>query len=391
MALEEFIARYKLSESVYVTRPTMPSREDYLRMLAPVWEQRWLTNEGPLHARLERALAEHMEVAHLSLFCNGTTAMLLALQAMDITEGEVITTPFTFPATAHVIHWNRLTPVFCDIREDTCALDPEAVEAAITPRTRAILGVHTYGFPCDVEALEAIAARRGLRLLYDAAPAFGVRCKGRSILQYGDMSVLSFHATKLFTTAEGGAVATRNADWDRRIRFLKNFGIADEETVIGPGINGKMSELQAAFGLLQLEQVGEEIARRGAVAAVYRERLAGVRGIRLFPEPADATMNHAYFPIRIIAGEYGADRDALNVALRKCNIIARKYYFPLCSHFPCYADLPSADPRRLPVAERMSAEVLCLPIYGTLSPDIAATIADAVASFPDVNETDEQR
>ena len=356
----------------------MPALDDYTDYLHGIWERRWLTNEGMLHQELERRLCEYLRVEHLSLFCNGTIALLVALHALRINSGEVITTPFTFPATAHVLYWNGIRPVFCDIDEATFNLDPNRIEHLIGPDTKAILAVHVYGTPCNMDAIQAIADRHGLRVIYDAAHAFGVKFRGRSILEYGDLSMLSFHATKLFTTIEVGALISRSAAQQHRINSLKNFGIAGEEEVIGPGINGKMDEFQAAFGLLHLRMVEDEIAHRKAIARIYRERLANASGLKVLQVIPDTEPNYAYFPVLIDAEEYGMSRDELFRVLRSCNIISRKYFYPLVSRAPCYAALPSADPTRLPVAERTSARVLCLPIYGTLQSQTVHRICDIV-------------
>ncbi len=370
--------RLGFSEPVYVTRPALPSLGDYTRLLEGVWDRRWLTNDGELHQRLEAALQEHLGVRHVSLFCNGTLSLLVALQALDLGGGEVVTTPFTFPATTNVLHWNRLEPVFCDIDPATFNIDPGRVAAAITPRTKAILAVHVYGIPCDVEALEAIGNRHGIPVIYDAAHAFGVRVDGRSVLGWGAVSSLSFHATKLFTTAEGGALACSDPALDRRIRSLKNFGIADEETVLAPGINAKMSELQAAFGLLRLPETAGESAARGRVAGVYRDGLAGVPGLTLPEPPPRVTPNHAYFPLLVDGAEFGLDRDGLYTALRRFNVVARKYFYPLTSTHEWNRELPSAAPENLPVANRTAGRVLCLPVYGSLALEDAARIVEII-------------
>ena len=377
-SIDRIVSEYRLSEPVYVTRPTMPALDEYTDYLRGIWERRWLTNEGMLHQELERRLCEYLGVEHLSLFCNGTIALLVALNALRINSGEVITTSFTFPATAHVLYWNGIRPVFCDIDEATYNLDPNRIERLIGPDTKAILAVHVYGTPCDVDAIQAIADRHGLRVIYDAAHAFGVRYRGRSLLEYGDLSMLSFHATKLFTTIEGGALISRTAAQQHRINSLKNFGIAGEEEVIGPGINGKMDEFQAAFGLLHLRMVDDEIAHRKAIVGIYHERLADVAGMKLLRELADTEPNYAYFPVLVDAGEYGMSRDELSRVLRSCNIISRKYFYPLVSRASCYAALPSADPARLPVSERVASQVLCLPIYGTLESRTVHRICDVV-------------
>jgi dTDP-4-amino-4,6-dideoxy-D-glucose transaminase len=377
-AIDRIVKEYRFSEPVYVTRPTMPPLDEYTEYLRGIWERRWLTNDGLLHQELERRLSGYLGVEHVSLFCNGTIALLVALNTLRINSGEVITTPFTFPATAHVLYWNGVRPVFCDVDEQTLNLDPHSIERLIGPDTKAILPVHVYGAPCDVEAIGQIAGRHGLHVIYDAAHAFGVKYQGRPIAEYGDLSMLSFHATKLFTTIEGGALISHTAAQRSRINFLKNFGIAGEEEVIGPGINGKMDEFQAAFGLLHLRMVDEEIARRKTLALVYRERLAGVPGLRLLREPPGTQPNYAYVPVLVDTREYGLSRDELFQVLRSCNIISRKYFYPLVSRAPCYAALPSADPARLPVAERAAQQVLCLPIYGTLAPAAVERICEVI-------------
>ncbi len=365
-SLDSLILKYKFPEPILVTRPSMPSLGQYREKLEGIWKRQWLTNDGELHRELEARLAQYLDVEHLSLFCNGTIALLVALQALRINSGEVITTPFTFPATSHVLYWNRVRPVFCDIDEKTFNLDPNRLERLISPDTKAILAVHVYGTPCDVEAIQAIADTHGLHVIYDAAHAFGVRYNGRSILSYGDISVLSFHATKLFTTGEGGALISKSADQKRRIGFLRNFGIAGEETVIGPGINGKMNEFQAAFGLLQLDMVDEEIANRGRLSGIYRDGLRDIPGLSLLEEIPHVRPNYAYFPILIDEKRYGMSRDELYTLLKQFNVHPRKYFHPLCSHFSCYSALPSAAPSNLPVAERVARQVLCLPLCGTL-------------------------
>ena len=376
--LDDLVKRYRLPEPILVTRPTMPPIEKYCESVQAIWDSRWLTNNGAFHRELERRLAEYLGIEHVSLFCNGTIALLVALQMLRINEGEVITTPFTFPATAHVLYWNRLRPVFCDIDDDTLNLDPARIERLISPDTKAIMPVHVFGVPCDIEAIQEIADRHGLYVIYDAAHAFGVRCNGRPIVEAGDLSVLSFHATKLFTSIEGGAIVTKTAGEKRRVDFLKNFGFADEETVIGPGINGKMNEFQAAFGLLQLDMIGEAIATRARLTALYREGLAGVPGIRLQDDRPGVEHNYAYFPVRVNEEEYGMSRDALHGALKEFNIFARKYFYPLCTQFPCYSTLPSAAPSNLPVAERATKRILCLPIFGSLQDDTVRTICAVI-------------
>lgn len=357
------------NDSIFVTRPYMPPLEEYTAMLERIWEERWLTNAGCYHQELEHRISAYLGVENLSLFCNGTLALMVALQMLRLNSGEVITTPFTFPATVHVLFWNRIQPVFCDIDPKTYNLDPNQIEKLITPDTRAILPVHVYGTPCDVDAIQAIAERHGLHVIYDAAHTFGARYRGRSISSYGDASILSFHATKLFSTAEGGALVVSSHTQKERVNFLKNFGIADEENVIGPGINGKMNELQAAFGLLQLKHVGDEIAQRREIDRLYREELGSVKGLTLPPEVEDTERNYAYFPILIDEKSFGMSRDDLWAKLRENKVYSRKYFFPLCSHYSCYSALPSAQPGNLPVAERTAQQVLCLPIFGELTSD----------------------
>jgi dTDP-4-amino-4,6-dideoxygalactose transaminase len=375
----ELIQRCKLPEAVYVTRPAMPDLQQYTRMLEGIWDRKWLTNQGPLHEALEARLCAFLGVEHLSLFCNGTIALLVALEALRINSGEVITTPFSFPATTHSLYWNRVRPVFCDIDPVTLNLDPARIERLISPETRAILAVHVYGRPCDVEAIERIANVHGLQVIYDAAHAFGVRYKGTSILNHGDMSILSFHATKLFSTIEGGALICGSEVRRQRVNSLKNFGIADEETVIGPGINGKMNEFQAAFGLMQLELVEREISHRRALALLYKELLDGIPGLTFLSEIPHTEPTYAYLPVLIDAGRFGMTRDELFGLLRQCNIVARKYFYPLISAAPCYAALPSAASANLPVAERVAKQVLCLPIYGTLASETVRAVCGVIA------------
>lgn len=314
----------------------------------------------------------------MSVFCNGTAALLIALHALRGNGTQVITTPFTFPATIHALDWNGLEPVFCDIEERTFNLDPERIEQLINADTKAILPVHVYGTPCDVDAIQAIADRHALPVIYDAAHALGVRWKGRALAACGDMSMLSFHATKLCTTFEGGALVLGSDAQKTDVDFLKNFGIADEETVVGPGINGKMNELQAAYGLLQLDTVDQEIARRRDLAEIYRRELRNVPGIRSLDDHPATEHNYAFFPILVDADTYGQTRNDLHDQLKRCNIMTRKYFYPLCSRYPCYSALPSAAPENLPVAERIASQVLCLPIYGTMGDEVARVIARVI-------------
>jgi dTDP-4-amino-4,6-dideoxygalactose transaminase len=351
---------------ITVTRPDLPPLQDYVALLEQVWSSRVISNCGPLHERLEHELREHLGVEQVSLFNNATVALMVALRHLGV-EGEVITTPFSFVATAHSLVWTQLEPVFVDIDPRTFNLDPSRIEAAITPRTRAILPVHCYGYPCDVEAIERVARKHGLRVIYDAAHAFGVRDGDRSILRSGDLSVVSFHATKVFNTAEGGIIVSPDAATKQRIDNLRNFGIIDEVTVTDVGLNGKMSELHAALGLLQLERVERSIARRLEIDATYRSALADVPGLRMAPVgSAQLRRNGSYFPI-LVEPAYGESRDALYERLREHGVLARRYFYPLISRLPAYAHLPSAQPGRLPAAEAAAAQVLCLPIYADLT------------------------
>jgi dTDP-4-amino-4,6-dideoxygalactose transaminase len=372
--MQPLITRYRLPEPILVTRPTLPPLEQYHAHLEKIWESRWLTNNGRMHQDFEAGLRRYLGIDHISAFCNGTIALMVALQTLDIADGEVITTPFTFPATAHVLFWNKLTPVFCDIEPRTFNIDPARIEALITPRTKAILPVHVFGNPCDTAAIQEIADRHNLRVIYDAAHAFGVRDQGRPLAGAGDLSVLSFHATKLFSSIEGGAIVSKIFEQKQRVDFLKNFGFADEETIIGPGINGKMNELQAAYGLLQLETIDEDIARRRRITRQYRAELSDVPGLQLPEDMPGVDHNYAYFAIVVDPDAYGMTRNDLYAELKHFNIFTRKYFYPLCSQIPCYQELASSDPARLPVAHHIADRVLCLPIYGTLEEDTVRTI-----------------
>ncbi|MGX1308034.1 dTDP-4-amino-4,6-dideoxygalactose transaminase [Amorphus suaedae] len=350
---------------IYVTEPFLPPLEDFIPYLEDIWERKWLTNNGAFHQQLEAALCGYLGVEHVSLFTNGTIALVTALQAQGV-SGEVITTPYSFVATAHSLVWNNLTPVFVDIDPETMNLDPAKIEAAITPRTTAILAVHCYGVPCDVVGIRQIADAHGLKVIYDAAHAFGVRFRGEGLMRHGDLSVLSFHATKVFNTFEGGAIVSPDAATKQHIDYLKNFGFADEVTVVEVGINGKMNEVQAAMGLLQLRYVDAAIARRREIHGRYCEGLRDIAGISTRPAPPETNYNYAYFPI-LVAPEYGHTRDALYQRLKEAGIFGRRYFYPLISTMPMYRDLPSAAPDNLPVATRVADEVICLPIYPTLA------------------------
>lgn len=360
---------------VYVTQPTLAPLEDFIPYLAQIWKSKRLTNAGPFHQQFEQALCQYLGVEHISLFTNGTLALVTALQTLQIT-GEVITTPYSFVATAHSLLWNGIKPVFVDIDPVTLNLDPARIEAAITPKTTAIMPVHCYGQPCDVDRIQKIADAYGLKVIYDAAHAFSVEHHGASVLNHGDLSVLSFHATKVFNTFEGGAIICQDAKTKARIDHLKNFGFVDEVTVIAPGINGKMSEINAAFGLLQLKGVDHALAQRKLVDTHYRRALAQVDGIECLPELALKERNHAYFPI-LVKPAYSLSRDALFEKLKANSIFARRYFYPLISDFPMYKSLPSAASENLPVATRAANEVICLPIY----PDLALQQVDFIVSL----------
>jgi dTDP-4-amino-4,6-dideoxygalactose transaminase len=370
----------KADGPIYVTRPLLPPLEEFLPYLEQIWESGWLTNAGPFHQKLEQALCEHLGVEHLSLFANGTIALVTALQCLRI-SGQVITTPYSFVATSHALLWNSIEPVFVDIDASTCNLDPERIEAAITPRTTAILPVHCYGNPCDVDRIQKIADTYGLRVIYDAAHAFGVRYQDTSVLNFGDLSVLSFHATKAFNTFEGGAIVCPDAKTKQRVDYLKNFGFADEVTVVAPGINGKMNEVQAAFGLLQLRHINASIVKRRELDGRYRALLGSVAGIRCLPLPADARHNYSYFPI-LVEREYPLTRDELYQRMRQASVIVRRYFFPLITDFPMYRGLPSAAPDLLPTARSIAARVLCLPIYPTLRADEVDRVVDLIKRAP---------
>ena len=353
-----------MPQPIYVTQPYLPPLEEFIPYLEKIWANKILTNGGPFHQQLEQALCDYLGVKHLALFTNGTIALVTALQALRVT-GEVITTPYSFVATAHSLLWNGIKPVFADIDPHTLNLDPAKIEAAITPQTTAIMPVHCYGNPCDVEAIQKIADNYNLKVIYDAAHAFGVQDAGGSILRHGDLSVLSFHATKVFNTFEGGAIICPDAKTKQRIDHLKNFGFVDEITVVAPGINGKMSEINAAFGVLQLQHVGDALAKRQAIDAAYREALKDVPGIRCVQGSGQTTANYSYFPIMVEAN-YPLSRDALYQKLKDYNIFTRRYFYPLITDFPMYRGMQSAQRDNVPVATLAAQQVLCLPIYPNL-------------------------
>jgi dTDP-4-amino-4,6-dideoxygalactose transaminase len=365
------------AKPVYVTRPLLPPLQEYERLLQGVWERRWLTNNGELLQRLESRLSEFLEAPNVSIVGNGTLALQLAIGAFRL-RGEVITTPFTFPATPHVLTWAGITPVFADIDEETLTLSPAAVERAVNERTSGILGVHVYGMPCDVHSLADIAERRHLRVIYDGAHAFGTRIDGRPIGDFGDATMLSFHATKLFHSAEGGALILRDMKDMEAVELLKNFGIRDEIHVLAPGVNAKMNELQAAMGLLVLEQVEAERTARARIAAVYRARLSAASGLRVFSVPADVRDSNQYAILLIDEQKTGVSRDAVYEGLKRFNIFARRYFYPLCSEAPHYRNLPSAATENLPVAYRISRQVLALPYYSDLGENGANRVSDAI-------------
>ena len=361
---------------ITVTSPLLPKLEDFIPMLQDIWDRKWLTNNGHYHKELEKALAEYLGVEYISLFTNGTLPLITALQALRI-SGEVITTPYSFVATTHSIWWNGLKPVFVDVDETTGNIDPEKIEAAITPHTTAIMPVHVYGTPRNMKRIQEIADIYGLKVIYDAAHAFGVRKDGESVLQAGDMSTLSFHATKVYNTVEGGATVCHDAATKRRIDFLKNFGFNGETTVVAPGINSKMDEIRSAYGLLNLKQVDDAIAKRKATAEKYREALKDVPGVRCLQDIEGVRHNYAYFPI-FISGEYGISRDALYAKLQEHNIYGRRYFYPLISTFSAYKGLESANPKNLPVAHRLADQVLCLPMFAGLDGESTDRVIDVV-------------
>lgn len=388
---------------ITVTSPLLPNLDEFHEMLQQIWDSKWITNNGDFHQKLEAALAEYLKVPYVSLFTNGTLPLLTALQAMRIT-GEVITTPYSFVATTHSIWWNGCKPVFVDIDPKTGNMNPNAIEAAITPRTTAIMPVHCYGKPCDVRAIKAIADKYGLKVIYDAAHAFAleipkneadytvafdeatnalnpsqatkhVEVETESILNWGDMSTLSFHATKVYNTIEGGAMIMHDAETKKRIDYLKNFGFAGETTVVGPGINSKVDEMRSAYGLLNLKQVDQAIAKRQKVANAYRESLRGIDGLTFFEDMPGVKHNYSYFPMFIDAEKYGTTRDELYAKMKEANVLGRRYFYPLISEFSTYRGLESARPENLPNAHKMADSVICLPMHHELSQeDIERTL-----------------
>ncbi len=351
---------------IFVTQPALPPIDEFSEYLKQIWESKILTNNGPFHQQFEKELAGYLGVKYISLFSNGTMALITALQALKI-KGEVITTPFSFVATTHSLWWNNIKPVFVDIEPVHYNIDPKKIEAAITPHTTAIMPVHVYGNPCNVEAIQKIAEKYGLKVVYDAAHAFAVKINDKSLLNYGDLSVMSFHATKVFNTIEGGAIVCHDESTKRRIDYLKNFGFADELTIIAPGINAKMNEIQSAYGILQLKYVNSYISKRMEITDYYRKLLCNIPGINYVQDMSDITHNFAYFPIFIDSEVYGKTRDEVYETLKRHNIFGRRYFYPLISQLSAYSGIPSAKPGNLPVATRASEQVICLPIYPDLS------------------------
>ncbi|WFP51670.1 DegT/DnrJ/EryC1/StrS family aminotransferase [Methylomonas sp. EFPC3] len=356
-----------MNNQIYVTQPSLPPLDEFIPYLQQIWDSKILTNGGPFHQQFEQALCDYLGIKYISLFANGTLALVTALQSLRIT-GEVITTPYSFVATSHALLWNGIKPVFVDIASNTLNLDPAKIESAITPQTTAIMPVHCYGHPCDVETIQNIADNYNLKIIYDAAHAFGVKDDGGSILRHGDLSVLSFHATKVFNTFEGGAIVCPDAKTKQRIDHLKNFGFVDEVTVVAPGINGKMNEFNAALGLLQLKSIDQALNKRKALDAHYRKELRSIKGIHCLSLTYEKVANYAYFPI-LVSPEYRLSRDELFQKLRKNGIYARRYFHPLISEFPMYRGLPSANKSNLPIASKVATEVICLPIYPDLQYD----------------------
>lgn len=351
---------------ITVTSPLLPDLDEFNALLKEIWASKWITNNGSFHKQLEKELAAYLKVPYISLFTNGTLPLITALQALRIT-GEVITTPYSFVATTHSLWWNGIKPVFVDIDPATGNMDPDKIEAAITPKTTAIMPVHVYGKPCNTKRIKEIADTYGLKVIYDAAHAFGVEVNGESILNAGDMSTLSFHATKVYNTVEGGALVMHDAETKKRIDYLKNFGFANEVTVVGPGINSKMDEIRAAYGLLNLRQVDAAIEARHKVAIKYREALRGVEGITFFDDMPGVKHNYSYFPIFVDAEKYGMTRDGLYFKMKEQNVLGRRYFYPLISEFSTYRGLESARPDNLPNAHKMANTVICLPMHHALS------------------------
>lgn len=365
------------NELITVTSPLLPNLDDFNEMLKQIWASKWITNNGSFHKQLEKELAVYLKVPYISLFTNGTLPLITALQALRIT-GEVITTPYSFVATTHALWWNGIKPVFVDIDPTTGNINSDKIEAAITPKTTAIMPVHVYGKPCDTKRIQEIADQYGLKVIYDAAHAFGVEVNGESILNAGDLSTLSFHATKVYNTVEGGAMVMHDEKMKKRIDYLKNFGFANETTVVGPGINSKMDEVRSAYGLLNLKQVDAAIEARHQVAIKYREVLRNVEGVTFFDDIPSVRHNYSYFPIFIDAKKYGMTRDELYFKMKEQNVLGRRYFYPLISEFSTYRGLESAKPENLPEAHKMADSVICLPMHHALSNDDIQRILDSI-------------
>lgn len=366
-----------MNQRITVTSPLLPNLEEFNELLKDIWDSKWITNNGSYHKKLEAALAEYLKVPYVSLFTNGTLPLITALQALRI-SGEVITTPYSFVATTHSLWWNGIKPVFVDIDPATGNIDPDRIEAAITPKTTAIMPVHVYGKPCDTKRIQEIADNYGLKVTYDAAHAFGVEVNDESILNAGDLSTLSFHATKVYNTIEGGAMVMKDEQTKKRIDYLKNFGFANETTVVGPGINSKMDEIRAAYGLLNLRQVDDAIEKRHQVAIRYRKTLRNVEGITFWDDMPGVKHNYSYFPIFVDAKVYGMSRDELYFKMREQGVLRRRYFYPLISEFTTYRGLPSAAKENLPNAHRMANSVICLPMHHQLSEEDVERILNSV-------------
>ena len=365
------------NKPILVTQPFLPPIEEFQEYLQQIWDAKWLTNNGKFHQELEKELCRYLGVKYISLFSNGTLALITAIQALKV-MGEVITTPYSFVATTHSLWWNNIKPVFVDIDPKTFNIDPEKIEAAITPKTTAIMPVHVYGNPCNVNRIKEIADKYGLKVIYDAAHAFGVKIKDNSILSFGDLSVLSFHATKVYNTFEGGAIVCHDEATKKRIDNLKNFGFVNETTVVTPGINAKMNEVQAAMGLVQLKYVDENILKRKQITDTYREKLKGITGLSFLEDVPDVKHCYSYFPILIDNNKFRIKRDELYEELKKHNIFGRRYFYPLISQFPTYKGLESAQPGNMPVAETITEQVICLPIYPDLEIETVEYISNII-------------
>jgi dTDP-4-amino-4,6-dideoxygalactose transaminase len=366
-----------IEKKIFVTQPVLPNLEEFIPMLEKIWESKWLTNNGNYHQELEKKMANYLGIPYISLVSNGTLALIIALQCLRIT-GEVITTPYSFVATTHALYWKNIKPIFCDIEPDYLTLDSDKIEAMITPKTTAILPVHIYGNPCNTEKIERIADKYDLKVIYDAAHAFGVKQNGETILNYGDLSILSFHATKVFNTIEGGAIISHDAKTKKRVDNLKNFGIVGENTIVTSGINGKMNEIQSAYGLLQLNSIDESIQKRKKIAQLYSQQLAGIKGISVLKDIDGVEHNYAFYPIFVNKDKFGHSRDELFDELKKHNINGRKYYYPLISQLSTYKGLDSSKSGNLPIAEKVTRQVICLPIHPQLMKDDIAKIINII-------------